>query len=119
MATQCGECAVNLLGQHGPGEFVRKGHGRERKKQIGSGFPLRRQAVVSAQKEKQVLRFIFGAFYKLDKGRRILIATGGIKENFSGCWVAFKQVEPGGDNLAHFACRIARGALDELAGDGI
>jgi hypothetical protein len=33
--------------------------------------------------------------------------------------VAFKQVEPGGDNLAHFACRIARGALDELAGYGI
>ena len=119
MAPQRGESPVDLFGEHGAGEFVREGHGGKRQKQVGFGFPLRRKAVVASQQEKQVLRFVFGAFYKLDEGGRIECAASGVQENFTGSGMALEQVEAGRSNFAHFADGVEHNALDELGGDGV
>ena len=60
MAPQGREGAIDLLGEHGACEFMRKGHVGKRQQQIGSLGPAGRKAIVPANHKEEIARFTFG-----------------------------------------------------------
>src|SRR6185369_9093189 len=54
MSPQGCKRTINLLGEHGAGEFVRKRHGREGEEQVGAGAPERRETIVATDGEDEV-----------------------------------------------------------------
>jgi hypothetical protein len=114
MAAQCGECAIDLFGEHGAGEFVRKSHGRERQQEISARLPIRRQTIMPSDEKDQVLRLALSTFYQLNEGWRVHVASSRIEEHLTSARVPGKKVETARNNLAHLAFGIARRTLQEL-----
>src|SRR4051794_10165714 len=119
MAAQGSECAIHLFGEHGAGEFMRKGHGRKREQQIGARFPKRRQAIVTTDEEDEILAGLLGCGDQIDEAGAIQSAAGGIEKDLAGGSMAAEEIEPLRRYFAHFASGIARGTLDELGRNGI
>lgn len=111
MAAQGRESAINLLGQHGTGELMRKGHHRKREQQIGARLPFGRKSIVTADEEDKIARFMLGAFDELDEGGRIERAASGIEEDFAGGGMFGEKVEAVRGDFAHLAICIAAGTL--------
>lgn len=119
MAAEHGEGAVDLLRENGAGEFVGEGHGGERQELIGAGALAGREAVVTADEEDEVAAELFVGGKDLRELLRIEGFAGRIEENFAGGGMFGPEIEASGVDFAHFAGGEARGALDELGGEGV
>ena len=119
MAAQGGECAVDLFGQHGAGEFVGQSHGREREQEIGAGTPVGRKTIVTSDQEHQVLRIEFCTAKEIGELRRVHGAAGGIEEDAARGRMFRDEVNAAGVDFGHRARHVASGALEELGGDGV
>src|SRR6266704_681332 len=109
-----GEGAVELLGEHDAGEFVREGHRAERKLLVGALAETFREAIGAAAEKNQFadaavaeLREPFG------EGVRIEIFPGGVEEDDGGGAVGF-QFLGDGITVANFGDFDGTGAADAL-----
>ena len=55
MPPERSERTIDLFHQHSPSQFVRKSHGGEGEKEVGSGFPFVWQSVMATYKENEIL----------------------------------------------------------------
>src|SRR6266446_3479373 len=106
------EGAVELLGEHDAGEFVREGHRAERKLLVGALAETFREAIGVAAEENQFadaavaeLREPFG------EGVRIEIFPGGVEKDDGGGAVGTKFLD-GGMGIAHLRDFDGTGAAD-------
>src|SRR5260370_5959479 len=84
-AGQNGEGAVELLGEHDAGEFVREGHGAERKFLVSALTECVREAVSVAAEEDEVAGAAVAKFTEpFGKGARIETLPGSVEKHDSG-----------------------------------
>lgn len=119
MAAQSGQGAIDLLGQHGAGEFMGEGHGGEREQQVGAGAPFGRKAVVAAEEEDEVAAVGFAFFDQLDEAGAVVGFAGGVEENLVRGGVAGEEIIAAGVDFTHGDARPALGAFEKLGGDGV
>jgi hypothetical protein len=97
-AGEDGEGAVKLFGEHDAGEFVRKGHGAERKFLVGTLAKSVREAVgVAAEKDQFAGAAVAEFAEPFGEGARIERFSGGVEKNSGG----------GAVGVEFFDCRIA------------
>jgi hypothetical protein len=113
-AGENGEGAVELLSEHDAGEFVRKGHGAERKFLMGALAEVIREAVGIAAEEDEFAGTAVAKFAEpLGEGVRIEIFPGSVeKENRSGA-IGVEFLDGGGP-IANFGDFDGARAADSL-----
>jgi hypothetical protein len=119
MAAQSGKGPVNLLGQHGARQLMRKGHGRKRQQQISLGLPFRRKTVMTTYEKDKILPLLRRRAEDLNEPSRIERAAGRVEEDFARRRMPRKEVKSLRDNFAQFAGGIAAAALDKLGRNGV
>jgi hypothetical protein len=112
-AGENGEGAVELLGEHDAGEFVRKGHGAERKFLVGAPAEVIREAFgVPAQEDEFASAAIAEFAEPFGEGVRIEVLSGSVeKDNRGGAIVKFLE---GGGAIANFVDFDGARAADAL-----
>jgi len=80
-----GESAIELLGEHDAGEFVRKGHGAERKFLVGTLAEVIREAVgVAAEEDEFAGAAVAELAEPLGEGVRIEVLSGSVEKDNRG-----------------------------------
>src|SRR5256885_16031901 len=93
-----GEGAVQLLGEHDAGEFVREGHRAERKFLVRALAEVIREAVgVAAEKNKLTGATVAEFAEPFGEGVRIEVLSGSIEKDDSGGAVGLEFFEGGRD----------------------
>jgi len=93
-AGENGEGAVELLGEHDAGEFVRKGHGAERKFLVGALAEIIRKAFGVAAEEDEFAGAAIAEFAEpLSEGLRIEIFPGSVEKDDGGGAVSVEFLE--------------------------
>ncbi len=93
-AGENGEGAVELLGEHDAGEFVRKGHGAERKFLVGALAEIIRKAFGVAAEENEFAGAAIAEFAEpLSEGVRIEIFPGSVEKDDGGGAVSVEFLE--------------------------
>jgi hypothetical protein len=99
-AGENGEGAVELLGEHDAGEFVRKGHGAERKFLVGALAEVIREAVGVAAEEDEFAGAAVAEFAEpFGEGVRIEIFSGSVEKDDRGGAISVEFLD-GGDTIA-------------------
>jgi hypothetical protein len=96
-AGEDGEGAVELLGEHDAGEFVRKGHGAERKSVVGARTECVREPVGIAAKENKFTSAAVAKFAKpFGEGVGIEVFSSSFEKSTDGSAVGVEFLESGG-----------------------
>jgi hypothetical protein len=115
------EGAVELLGEHDAGEFVRKGHGAERKFLVGAPAEVIREALgVAAEEDEFASAAIAKSAEPFGEGIRIEVLSGGVEKDNRGGAISVKFLEGGGPiaNFVDFDGARAADALCIIVEDG-
>jgi hypothetical protein len=101
-AGENGEGAVELLDEHDAGEFVRKGHGAERKFLLGALAEFLREAVGVAAEEDEFASAAVTEFAEpFGEGVRIEILPGSVEKDDSDGAISVKFLD-GSGTIANF-----------------
>jgi hypothetical protein len=120
-AGENGEGAVELLGEHDAGEFVRKGHGTERKFLVGALAEVIREAVGVAAEEDEFAGAAVAEFDEpLGEGVRIEVLPGSVEKDDGDGAVSVEFLESGRGvaDLGDFHGARAADALHIVAKNG-
>jgi hypothetical protein len=120
-AGENGEGAVELLDEHDPGEFVRKGHGAERKFLAGALSEVIWEAVGVAAEEDEFADAAVAKFAEpLGEGVRIEILPGSVEKDNCGGALGVELFASGGTiaDLCDFQGTGAANALCIVVEDG-
>src|SRR5437762_3002833 len=99
-AGEDGESPIELLGEHDAGEFVRKGHGAERKFLVGALAKVIREAVGVAAEEAEFAGAAVAEFAEpFGEGVRIEVLSDGVEKDDGGGAISVKFLD-GGDTIA-------------------
>src|SRR5579863_5120721 len=96
MAAQGCQRAIDLLGEHGAGQLVRHGQGRQGKERVSARLPSGGETFGPADHENQVAALAPGFLDEESEGRRIERAAGWIEQDLRSRRVLSPGVEPGG-----------------------
>ncbi len=102
MSAQRCKRPIDLLRQHGAGQFVWERHGRKREQQIGLWFPGRWQTGVPANQKYDIATAAFGVFDESDEPGSVHLLAGRVEKNFPGRRMFLENIEARRRNLAHF-----------------
>ena len=119
MSAQCGEGAIDLLGQHGAGQLVREGHCGEREQEVGAGLPQRREAVVTPNQKNDIAGQALAFGGEFDEASRVPDLAGGVEEHLVGRGMFCEEVVAFGVNFTHGDSGPATAALEEFLGDRV
>jgi len=99
-AGEDGESAIELLGEHDAGEFVRKGHGAERKFLVGALAEVIREAVgVAAEEDEFAGAAVAELAEPLGEGVRIEVLSGRVEKDNRGGAINVEFLD-GSDTIA-------------------
>ena len=111
--------AIDLLGQHNSGEFVRISHRRQREQQVRSMAPACRMTFSAANDEHQFTALFVISFQHHGKLMRIHFFARRIQQHLGAGGMPYPRIVARGLDFAHLTRRKAGAAFDILGGHRI